>query len=74
MPHLLPMVLNNQEKKLFFTKVNLFEPAAGIPVSVYKPSECTHQKSPVILVYFHGGGNTIGTRQTHESICKLISR
>ena len=48
--------------------------AVGIPVSVYKPSECAHQKSPVILVYFHGGGNTQGTRETHESICKIIAR
>lgn len=46
----------------------------GTPVSIYKPLSSQRQDAPVILVYFHGEGNTIGCRKTHESICKIIAR
>ncbi|KAH3848254.1 esterase LipI-like [Dreissena polymorpha] len=46
----------------------------GIPVSVYFPVACQGDATPTILVYFHGGGNVVGCRQTHETICKILAR
>lgn len=46
----------------------------GIPVTVYKPISCDKLDAPGIVVYFHGGGNTVGCRKTHESVCKIIAR
>jgi acetyl esterase len=40
-----------------------------IPVRLYAPSE---EKLPV-LVYFHGGGFTIGSVETHDSLCRQLS-
>lgn len=44
----------------------------GIPVTVYKPSSCG--TSPSILVYLHGGGNCLGSRASHDTICRLLGR
>ncbi|XP_060564558.1 ethyl acetate hydrolase-like isoform X1 [Ruditapes philippinarum] len=46
----------------------------GIPVTVYKPSSCDTLPAPGILVYYHGGGNTVGCRKTHETVCKILAR
>ncbi|XP_053408255.1 carboxylesterase NlhH-like isoform X2 [Mercenaria mercenaria] len=46
----------------------------GIPVTVYKPSSCEQLAAPGIVVYYHGGGNTVGCRQTHATVCKIIAR
>lgn len=43
---------------------------ANIPVRLYSPS---HEKLPVLL-YFHGGGFVIGSVQTHDILCREISR
>jgi acetyl esterase len=43
---------------------------AKIPVRLYAPS---HQKLPVLL-YFHGGGFVIGSVQTHDILCRELSR
>ena len=40
-----------------------------IPVRLYAPS---YEKLPV-LVYFHGGGFTIGSIATHEVLCRSLS-
>ncbi|XP_077987294.1 esterase LipI-like [Glandiceps talaboti] len=43
----------------------------GIPVTVYRPSSCSD--NPAILIYFHGGGFMIGTRQSVDSTCRIIA-
>jgi acetyl esterase len=40
-----------------------------VPVRLYAPS---HEKLPV-LVYFHGGGFTIGSLATHDVLCRSLS-
>ncbi|NKB32878.1 MAG: alpha/beta hydrolase fold domain-containing protein [Pseudomonadales bacterium] len=42
-------------------------PAGAIPAWVYKPS--AEQNLPV-LVYFHGGGYTIGSLKSHDCVCR----
>jgi acetyl esterase len=43
---------------------------AKIPVRLYAPS---NEKLPVLL-YFHGGGFVIGSVQTHDILCRELSR
>ncbi|KAK7103850.1 hypothetical protein V1264_018666 [Littorina saxatilis] len=45
---------------------------AGVPISVYKPSDCS--RVPAILVYFHGGGLVASSRITHSTLLKIIAR
>ena len=46
--------------------------SAGVPVSVYRPAEVS--KVPTILVYFHGGGLVIGSRNSHATVLKTLAR
>lgn len=41
----------------------------GVPVRLYAPSS---EKLPV-LVYFHGGGFTLGSIATHDVLCRTLS-
>lgn len=43
----------------------------GVPVRIHHPAP--GRKVPVI-VYFHGGGWTIGSLRTHEPLCRRLSR
>ena len=43
---------------------------AKIPVRLYAPS---HEKLPVLL-FFHGGGGVIGGIETHDILCRELSR
>ncbi len=43
---------------------------ANIPLRLYAPS---HEKLPVVL-FFHGGGLVIGSVQTHDILCRELSR
>jgi len=46
----------------------------GIPVYVYKPKLVAHESDSVpILVYFHGGGNIMGSRDLVDDTCKMLS-
>jgi acetyl esterase len=40
-----------------------------VPVRLYAPSD---EKLPVLL-YFHGGGFTIGSLATHDTLCRILS-
>ena len=40
-----------------------------LPMRLYAPS---HEKLPV-LVYFHGGGFTVGNIRTHDTLCRVLS-
>ena len=42
----------------------------SIPARLYAPS---HDLLPV-LVYFHGGGFTVGSIRTHDTLCRVLSR
>ena len=43
----------------------------GIAVTVYKPKSCV--KNPAILIYFHGGGLVLCTRQCRDATMKVIA-
>lgn len=46
-------------------------PLGNIPIRIYHPVGMT---SPLpVLVYYHGGGWVIGSRDTHDSLCRLIA-
>jgi acetyl esterase len=42
----------------------------AIPARLYAPSRATHP----VLVYFHGGGFTIGSIASHDILCRELSR
>lgn len=43
--------------------------ADGIPLRLYRPASGTL----ALLVYFHGGGWTIGDRDTHDVLCRQLA-
>jgi acetyl esterase len=46
-------------------------PNGEIPIRIYHPIGMT---APLpVLVYYHGGGWVIGSRDTHDSLCRLIA-
>ncbi|XP_062593609.1 ethyl acetate hydrolase-like isoform X4 [Saccostrea cucullata] len=46
----------------------------GIPITVYRSKQCDLCVAPSVFVYFHGGGNVVGCRQTVDIICRIFSR
>jgi acetyl esterase len=46
--------------------------AAGVPMRIYRPPTPSAQVLPV-LVYFHGGGWTIGDCDTHDVLCRQLA-
>jgi len=45
-------------------------PASEIPVRVYRP---TDDRALPVLVWFHGGGWTIGSLETHDNTCRSLA-
>jgi acetyl esterase len=45
---------------------------AELPARLYAPSMPSAQKLPA-LVYFHGGGFTVGSIRTHDTLCRVLS-
>ncbi|MAL78495.1 MAG: acetyl hydrolase [Sneathiella sp.] len=46
-------------------------PHGAIPIRIYQPDGMT---APLpTLIYYHGGGWVIGSRDTHDSLCRLIA-
>ncbi|MEU5865841.1 alpha/beta hydrolase [Nonomuraea sp. NPDC047529] len=45
--------------------------AAGVPVRVYWPPEGAEGGRPLV-VYFHGGGFTLGSLDSHDGVCRQI--
>jgi len=44
-----------------------------LPLRLYAPQEAAAQQSLAALVYLHGGGFTIGSIATHDSLCRSLS-
>ncbi|RZI74349.1 MAG: alpha/beta hydrolase [Variovorax sp.] len=42
----------------------------AIPARLYAPSQAVLP----VLVYFHGGGFTVGSVRTHDTLCRVLSR
>ena len=42
-----------------------------IPIRIYRPSD---DPSLPVIVYFHGGGWVVGNIQTHDAVCRNLSR
>ena len=46
-------------------------PNGAVPLRIYHPVGMT---APLpVLVYYHGGGWVVGSRDTHDSLCRLIA-
>lgn len=44
--------------------------ANGIPVRLYRPAGSAASQALPVLVYYHGGGWTIGDLDTHDTLCR----
>ena len=44
-----------------------------IPARFYRPILATKQDKLPVLIYFHGGGWTIGDIDTHDPVCRLLA-
>ena len=48
-------------------------PGGEIPVRLYRPLGSTAAEALPVLVYFHGGGWTIGDLDTHDVVCRELA-
>ncbi len=48
-------------------------PAGKIPLRIYRPKGAAAGRMLPALVYFHGGGWTIGDFDTHDSVCRALA-
>src|SRR5664279_390473 len=49
-------------------------PHGAIPLRLYRPSLRSDAPAPLpVLVYFHGGGWTIGDLDTHDVLCRQLA-
>ena len=46
-------------------------PLGEVPIRIYHPVGMT--ESLPVLVYYHGGGWVVGSRNTHDGLCRLIA-
>ncbi|HBO77816.1 MAG TPA: alpha/beta hydrolase, partial [Cupriavidus sp.] len=44
----------------------------AIPVRLYAPREASWADPLPLLVYFHGGGFTVGSVNSHDSLCRMF--
>jgi acetyl esterase len=45
-----------------------------IPGRLYTPGELGAESESALLVYFHGGGFTVGSIDTHDNLCRFLAR
>ena len=45
----------------------------GVPLRAYRPADASKAEVLPILVYFHGGGWTIGDVDTHDGLCRALA-
>ncbi|HMY99824.1 MAG TPA: alpha/beta hydrolase [Burkholderiaceae bacterium] len=49
-------------------------PGGSIPARLYRPLQAAQQAGELpVLVYFHGGGWTIGDLDTHDTLCRQLA-
>jgi len=48
-------------------------PAKGVPLRLYRPFQAEAGRTAPCLVYFHGGGWTIGDLDTHDNVCRHLA-
>ncbi|MDI1437499.1 alpha/beta hydrolase fold domain-containing protein [Polyangium sorediatum] len=48
-------------------------PQGRIPLRLYRPAGTTTGTALPVLVYFHGGGWTIGDLETHDTLCRSFA-
>ena len=48
-------------------------PAGAIALRLYRPSGSQAQQTLPVLVYFHGGGWTIGDLDSHDTLCRELA-
>ena len=48
-------------------------PAGDIPLRLYRPQGTGEQQVLPVLVYYHGGGWTIGDLETHDVLCRQLA-
>ena len=49
-------------------------PVSPIPARLYRPLQAAQQAGELpVLVYFHGGGWTIGDLDTHDTLCRQLA-
>ena len=53
------------------TNLSVAGPAGAIPARHYRPP---NGDGAALLVFYHGGGQVIGTLDTHDDLCRLICR
>ena len=58
------------------TNLSIPGPAGAIPARHYRPDAHAAEagRTPAILVFYHGGGYTIGSIDSHDAQCRLICR
>lgn len=72
-------VYEERAKKLTFKDVPIGKtidldipgPGGPLPLRIYQPTAL--RDTLPVLVYYHGGGWVIGSRDTHDSLCRLIA-
>ncbi len=47
--------------------------AGGVPARLYRAQAHQPARAQPVLVYFHGGGWTIGDRDTHDVLCRQLA-
>lgn len=47
-------------------------PAGQVPVRIYTPEKLSGTPAPAVL-FFHGGGFVIGSRNTHDAPCRFLA-
>lgn len=62
----IPHKLNNVENKL----LTFQDSSHTIPIRIYRSSK---NKSP-LLIYFHGGGWSLGSLNTHDTLCRSLAK
>ena len=47
-------------------------PAGNVPIRSYRPQGASPDAALPALVYYHGGGHTIGDLDTHDTLCREL--
>lgn len=65
----LPLGLPDQQVT-FATEFSIQRDGEPLRVRLYRPRGCT--RPPPVLIYFHGGGMTVGSLEQYDSLCQRL--